>query len=92
MLINFQIIYLRDREDHHRNQKRMTITQGILEKVTPPIIELYTEGTSRLARLYSLICLGDWVSFYLAVMNGIDPTPIEKIQILKNRLSGSLKN
>ena len=92
MLNNFQIIYLRDREDHYRNQERMMITQEILEKVTPPIIELYTEGTSRLARLFSLICLGDWVSFYLAVMNGIDPTPIEKIQILKNRLSGSLKN
>lgn len=87
MLTNFQIIYFRDREDYIRNQKRMNITQQILEQVTSPIIELHTEGQSRLARLFSLIYLGDWVSFYLAAINGIDPTPIEKIQILKDRLS-----
>lgn len=87
ILTNFQIIYFRDQEDYSRNQKRMRITQGILEKVTSPIIELSTEGNSRLARLFSLIYLGDWVSFYLAALNGIDPTPIEKIQILKNKLS-----
>jgi glucose/mannose-6-phosphate isomerase len=87
ILTNFQIIYFRDRDDNNRNQIRMQITQGILEKVTSPIIELFAEGNSRLARLFSLIYLGDWVSFYLAVINGIDPTKIEKIQILKNRLS-----
>jgi len=87
MLINFQILYFRDREDYMKNQTRMNITQGILEKVTSPIIELFTEGQSRLARLFSLIYLGDWVSFYLAAINGIDPTPIEKIQTLKDQLS-----
>ncbi len=87
MLTNFQIIYFRDQADYKRNQKRMRVTQRILEKVTSPIIELSTEGISRMARLFSLIYLGDWVSFYLAVINGIDPTPIEKIQILKRRLS-----
>ncbi len=87
MLTNFQIIYLRDREDYDRNQTRMKVTRDILEKVTAPIIELFTEGKSKLARLFSLIYLGDWVSFYLAAINGVDPTPIEKIEILKDRLS-----
>jgi len=87
LLSNFQIIYLRDHEDYNRNQRRMNITQGILEQVTSPIIELFTEGNSRLARLFSLIYLGDWVSFYLAIINAIDPTPIDKIQILKDQLS-----
>jgi len=86
ILTNFQIIYFHDRDDYTRNQKRMVITQKILEKVTSPIIELYSEGKSRLARLISLIYLGDWVSFYLAAINGIDPTPVEKIQILKDML------
>jgi glucose/mannose-6-phosphate isomerase len=86
MLTNFQIVYLRDREDYNRNQTRMKITRGILEKVTAPIIELFTEGHSKLARLFSLIYLGDWVSFHLAAINGIDPTPVEKIQILKDQL------
>ena len=86
LLSNFQIIYLRDKNDYNRNQKRMTITRSILEQVTNPIIELTTEGNSRLARLFSLIYLGDWVSYYLAVINGVDPTPIGNIQILKDQL------
>ncbi|MCI0496402.1 bifunctional phosphoglucose/phosphomannose isomerase [candidate division KSB1 bacterium] len=83
---NFQIIYLRDRADHPRNQKRMEITKKILEQVAPPILEIFAEGESRLARLFSLIYLGDMASFYLAILNGIDPTPIEKIQLLKDQL------
>ncbi len=86
-LRDFQIIYLRDREDHIRNQKRMNVTRGILERLTDPIIELYTTGESRLARLMSLVQLGDWVSYYLAILTGVDPTPIEKIQLLKDQLS-----
>ena len=65
----------------------MQITREILERVTSSIIELKTEGNSRLARLFSLIYLGDMVSYYLALINGIDPTPIDKIQNLKNRLN-----
>lgn len=86
VLSNFQIIYLRDEHDFSRTQKRMKITQDILERVTSPIIELWTEGNSRLARLFSLIYLGDWVSYYLAIINGIDPTRIDKINLLKNQL------
>ncbi|MDZ7376216.1 MAG: bifunctional phosphoglucose/phosphomannose isomerase, partial [candidate division KSB1 bacterium] len=86
-LRDFQVVYLRDREDHVRNQKRMLITRAILERVTDPIIELYAEGESRLARLMSMVQLGDWVSYYLAILAGVDPTPIEKIQLLKDRLS-----
>lgn len=86
LLTNFQIIYLRDSQDYNRNHKRMNITREILERVTSPIIELFTEGNSRLTRLFSLIYLGDWVSYYLAIINGIDPTPIKKIQTLKDRL------
>lgn len=86
-LRDFQVVYLRDPEDHVRNQKRMIITRAILERVTDPIIEVQTEGESRLARLMSMVQLGDWVSYYLAILAGVDPTPIEKIQLLKDRLS-----
>lgn len=86
LLKNFQIIYLRDKEDYERIQKRMAVSRQILEGVTCPVIELVTEGKSRLTRLFSLIYSGDWVSYYLALINGLDPTPVEKIQILKDKL------
>jgi glucose/mannose-6-phosphate isomerase len=37
--------------------------------------------------MFSLIALSDWVSFYLAIMNGIDPTPVRVIDYLKRELS-----
>ena len=81
-----QVIYLRDRQDFVRVQRRMEITKEILAKETAPVLEVYAHGQSLLARMFSLICLGDFVSYYLAILNGVDPTPVEKIQFLKNRL------
>jgi glucose/mannose-6-phosphate isomerase len=86
MMKNFQIIYLQDRSDFSRNQSRMAITKDILEQNTNSIIQLNSEGNSQLARLFSLIYLGDMVSFYLAMLNKVDPTPIDKIQRLKDQL------
>ncbi|MBC8181777.1 bifunctional phosphoglucose/phosphomannose isomerase [candidate division KSB1 bacterium] len=86
LMKNFQIIYLKDKSDFSRNQNRMAITKDILEQITNSIIEVNSEGNSQLARLFSLIYLGDMVSFYLAMLNKVDPTPIDKIQKLKDQL------
>jgi len=86
MMKNFQIIYLKDKSDFSRNQRRMAITKDILEQITNPVIQVDSEGDSLLARLFSLIYLGDMVSFYLAMLNKVDPTPIDKIQKLKEQL------
>jgi glucose/mannose-6-phosphate isomerase len=45
-------------------------------------------GASRLARLFSLVQLGDYTSCYLAVLYGVDPTPVDAIQALKASLAG----
>jgi glucose/mannose-6-phosphate isomerase len=43
-------------------------------------------GESRLARLLSLVLIGDLTSVYLAYLRGVDPTPIEAITVLKQRM------
>ncbi|MFQ5823963.1 MAG: bifunctional phosphoglucose/phosphomannose isomerase [bacterium] len=83
----FQIIYLKDKEDHPKVKKRMSVTKEILGKNTAPIIEVESIGESLLARIFSLVFLGDMVSFYLAILNQVDPTPVKKIDYLKQRLS-----
>ena len=82
-----QVVFLRDKDDHPRVRVRMDITRGIIAEHTQHITELWSEGTSSLARMFSLVYLGDWVSFYLAILNGIDPTPVKVIDYLKNELS-----
>jgi glucose/mannose-6-phosphate isomerase len=46
-------------------------------------------GESRLARLLSLVLIGDLTSVYLAHLRGVDPTPVEAIAALKQRLRGA---
>lgn len=81
-----QVFFLRDRGDHKRVQMRMDITKEILSGHTPRVTEVWSEGVSLLARMFSLIYLGDWVSFYLAMLHKEDPTPVAAIDYLKHEL------
>jgi len=83
----FQVIYLKDREDHTQVIKRMAVTKEILEKEIGPIIEVESKGESLIARIFSLLFLGDMVSLYLAILNRVNPTLVRKIDYLKQRLS-----
>jgi glucose/mannose-6-phosphate isomerase len=76
-------VFLRDKDDHPRIQTRMHITKGIVSEFAGKVIEVNSEGRSLLARTFSLIYLGDWTSYYLALLNGIDPTPVRVIDYLK---------
>ena len=46
-------------------------------------------GKSALARVLSLVLLGDYSSFYLAMLNEVDPTSIDAINFIKQYLTGS---
>jgi len=83
---DIQVLFLRDKDDHKRIQIRMNITKEVIAGYTAHVTEVWSEGRSLLARTFSLICLGDWVSFYLAILHGEDPTPISVIEYLKKEL------
>lgn len=84
---DFQLVYLRDAQNHPQNNKRMDITADLLADYIGDIREYAATGQSRLARLLSSAYLGDFVSLYLAVLYGIDPSPVERIEDLKRRLA-----
>jgi glucose/mannose-6-phosphate isomerase len=81
------VIMLNDREDHKKVHQRMRIVKELIEDQVSSINILSTRGDSKLTRMFSLIQLADWTSFYLAMLNGVDPTPIAKIDLLKRKLS-----
>jgi len=82
------VIMLRDKEAHARVNLRMDITRDILRKDEGvQIIEIYSQGDGLLSRMLSLIYTGDFVSLYLAILYGIDPTPVERVTYLKQELS-----
>jgi len=79
-------IILRDPEDHERVHKRMEATHGLIEEYGGKCAILDIEGQSLLSRLFGTAYIGDWVSYYLAVDRGIDPTPVDMVQNFKKRL------
>ncbi len=87
ILKNLAVIFLVDNEDFERVKKREEITKELVKQFAGLIFEISSECNTRLERIIDLVYLGDWVSFYLAVLNKVDPTPIEKINILKTKLT-----
>lgn len=81
-----EVFFLRDRGDHRRVRARMDITRGLLASHTPHTSEIWSEGTSLLTRIFSLVYLGDWVSYYLSILHREDPTPVTAIDTLKTQL------
>lgn len=86
---DFLVLMLRDKDIHPRVQIRMDITSGIIKKEGVRIREIWSKGDGLLSRIFSLIYVGDFISFYLAILYGIDPTPVERVTYLKNQLAKS---
>ncbi len=86
LIKDFRVIMLCDKDDHKRTRERVRITTEIVKRSGAEVLVLERESGKRLARVYSLIYMGDFVSFYLAILNGINPTPVEIIDYLKKEL------
>ncbi len=79
-------VFLKDEDDHPRVLARMKIVEDILKKKKVPLLTFETKGESVLERMFYLILLGDFASYYLAILNGVNPKPVEVIDYLKGRL------
>jgi glucose/mannose-6-phosphate isomerase len=86
LLPQAKVILLRSEHDHPRNTRRIEILAGLLAERGIEHEEVRAEGKGKLAQLLGLVYLGDFVSFYLAMLNGVDPTPVELIAEFKRRL------
>jgi len=87
LLKDFKVIILSDKNDHKRTLERIRISRAIIGKSGAEIIEIKRDKGGLLARAYSLMYIGDFVSFYLAVLNNIDPTPVKSVDYLKSELA-----
>ncbi len=83
----FIVINLRDTEDHPKISARMSIVKEIIEHHDVQVIDLYASGETELERMFNLIQMGDFVSYYLAILYEVDPTPVAAIDDLKEALS-----
>jgi glucose/mannose-6-phosphate isomerase len=81
-------LFLHDESEDARLTRRAELTAREYEALGVGTELVAARGTSRLARLFSLVQLGDYVSCYLAVLYGVDPTPVDAIEAFKAGLAG----
>ncbi len=87
LMKQMHVVFLRDKATHKRVAVRENLTKQIVSQYASAVTEVWSEGKSLLARMFSLIHFGDWVSFYLAILNNEDPTPVKVIDYLKSELA-----
>lgn len=85
---NFQakVINLVDHEYPEQIKKRFRITSKLISEGDIEIISLEGSGENLKIRLFDLIYLTDWITYYLAVLRGYDPVEINNINSLKSQL------
>jgi glucose/mannose-6-phosphate isomerase len=88
LIRQFTVIQLlSSRYDGKRVGKRHSITREMLAAKDIPVVAVEASGESRLAHQLTVLYQGDYVSYYLAMVNGVDPTPVKSIDYLKGRLA-----
>lgn len=80
------VVMLRSTSLHPRILMRYQITGEILQQSGISHETVDGRGKSELSQMMGLLYLGDWVSYYLATLYEIDPTPVKAIDYLKKRL------
>ncbi len=84
---NSIVVMLRSNLDRRRIQERWDVTAELMDREGVTARQVWGHGDSKLAQMLSLIHLGDYVSYYVAMLNQVDPTPVDTIAFLKQRLA-----
>lgn len=82
----FAIFDIQSGYEHPQIHKRFHLSDKLLSGMRPKAKTIELRGESMLAQLVWGSLLADYVSIYLAILNGVDPTPVAIIEKLKKEL------
>lgn len=80
-----KVVELRSDLDHPRVQKRFDVTNRLRSDIFSPI-QVTAEGETKLEQLIWTIALGEFVATYLAILNQVDPFPVDLVEKFKMEL------
>ena len=81
------VLFLESPLSHTRNRRRAELTRRMFMSAGYSTDIVRACGESRLAQMLSTLHYGDYVSFYLAIAYGVDPSPVQPITWLKEQLA-----
>ncbi|PTD94796.1 bifunctional phosphoglucose/phosphomannose isomerase [archaeon SCG-AAA382B04] len=80
---DFKIVVLKEKDPIEKMQKKIEVTGQVLDV---EFKEVEVLGDSLISKLMTGVFIGDLVSVYLATLNEVDPTPVRRIDNIKERL------
>ena len=80
-------VLLRDQDDHPRIARRFDWLASYLRKRDIHVEIVKLTGEDPMARILGGVSLGDYVSYYLALRNGADPSALPGVTALKRALA-----
>ncbi len=83
---SLQAISLESSLDYERIAKRQTLTKKLLKDFGYEPIQIAAQGQTHIKQILWTILYGDYVSAYLGILNGIDPTPVDMVEAFKKEL------
>jgi glucose/mannose-6-phosphate isomerase len=81
-----RVVLLRSPDFSDKIKLRYDVTAELLKQAGVAYDFVDSEGESALAQMMSLVMMGDFTSYYLAILCQVDPTPVKAIDYLKERL------
>lgn len=82
----YAVIDLRSELEHPRVQRRFEVSAQLLSGMRPEPIVVTAEGQTILEQLLWTSAFGDFVSIYLALLNGLNPAPVDLVEKFKQTL------
>lgn len=83
----FAVVEIRSNLENPRVQKRFVISEKLLSGKRPAPIVVEPHGDTILQQLLWAVATGDLVSVYTAILNGVNPTPVDLVEKLKVELN-----
>ncbi len=87
LLKHFSILWISDDSINPRNTIRYNSSKELIKKMVSHQETIKLDGETFTERFLHLLHFGDWLSYWCALMHHTDPTPVEKIDKLKDVLS-----
>lgn len=83
---SFAVIDLISHFENPRILKRFEVSDRLLSGMRPKAIQLQAKGHSALEHLLYFVLLGDFATTYMAILNGVNPAPVDLIEKFKKEL------
>lgn len=87
----FALLYLRDETSHPRIHERFEVMRSVFAAEPSAAAVFFNEwgmrGETTLQRIFSALAFGDWCAYSLALLNGVNPTPVDLVEDFKQKLS-----